>query len=87
MTYWILGAALWLACGVIDAGFIFASFQRQYPSIRLDGFRGDQGIAVVALVAGPMGLISFCMVDFPVFRHGWLWPWSAKARIEAEAEA
>lgn len=79
----ILFAAVWLACGVIAAGVMFASWQRRYPMLRADEFNADRWFAIFCILTGPFALFASCIMPFPTFSCGWLWPWSAKARIEA----
>jgi len=77
-------AVAWLACGVVAAGFAFASWQRGEDEQVFRGirFEPDQAGAVVVFFFWPMWLC-----DPGAFRKGWLWPWSAKARKEAGIES
>lgn len=68
----LLIAAVWLACGVAAAGFIYAYFQRAWPSIA-DEFRAsDIRMAWFALLTGPVSLIV--VYQLKEYTHGWLLP-------------
>jgi hypothetical protein len=83
----ILLVVTWFACGVVDAGFTFAYFQRHYPSLRAALFQRNQWTAATSIFGGPCALLASCAVSYPAFSYGWLWPWSAKARAEAGISA
>lgn len=66
---------VWLICGVLACGWMFASLQRGYPD-RDAHFETDQDAAALMLIGGPFAL--------GVPRDdGWLWPLSRKAKVEA----
>lgn len=71
----------WLACGVISAGFMFAADQKKYPSIAKAESDHAKKWACIAILLGASGLLSVLFIYG--FKHGWLWPWSAKAKREA----
>lgn len=66
---------VWLICGLLACGWMFASLQRGYPD-REAHLDTDQDAAALMLIGGPFAL--------GVPRDdGWLWPWSRKAKVEA----
>lgn len=66
---------LWIACGVLSAGFTFAYLQGLFPRHAAEGWREDLGQSLLfGLLLGPVMLVlsvflsGFC-------RYGWrLWP-------------
>lgn len=77
-----IAAAAWFACGVLSAGMMFAFNQRRYRCISRQCFGDDQFMAAFAILVGPIGLAA-TFITYGFFSHGWLWPWSAKAKREA----
>ena len=75
----------WLACGALGAGYYFAYYQREYPGFRKRDFEADKSHAIGALWFGPCALLTARLLDRRA--HGWLWPWSVKARKEAGIES
>lgn len=63
--------ALWMLCAVGAAGFTFAYFQGEYPSIAQHMRRTNLGMAVViGVIGGPIALfVTFCFSGFG--EHGW----------------
>lgn len=50
-------AAIWIACGVLVAGFWLAHFQHSYPTIARESFARDRRHAwAFGMSAGPIGL-------------------------------
>lgn len=74
----------WLAVGALAAGYYFAHMQRYWRGFGVSGkhrFEDDKEGALVTLVAGPIALLELQKRGYT--EHGWLWPWSKKARREA----
>lgn len=66
---------VWLICGVLACGWMFASLQRGYPD-RDAHFETDQDAGAMMFIGGPLAM--------GVPRDdGWLWPWSRQAKVEA----
>lgn len=87
MDWWIL-ALVWAVCGVIAAGLSFAVSQRHFWENRRAWFVRDQKMATTMMMGGPCSLVAMLLIlaqrpDLGLVRHGWLWPWGARARREA----
>lgn len=52
-----LVVAMWLICGVLAYGGLFAQFQNMYPSLRDADYRGDRNYSIFSALFGPVGLI------------------------------
>lgn len=71
----------WIGAGLVASGFGFAFFQRSYPTLRKEHFHIDRRQQVtLGVVCGPMALLVNVA---GLSCHGWLWPWSEKAKREA----
>lgn len=73
MTWWIVGAA-WVACGVAEAGFNYAYFQRQFPAIADGMRRPDVKVSLIFSLLGPIALVATLIAGG--HKHGWLFPGS-----------
>lgn len=83
---YILAAILtaWIGAGVAATGWAFAYFQRNWPALRAESFRRDRWeYTLVCIAGGPLALGP----SYGLRRHGWLWPWSKRAKQEAFPEA
>jgi hypothetical protein len=85
MGWIVLMWSAWIGCGVAAAGIGFAHAQRNWPSIRRYSFHSDVLCSFLVSLSGPVGLVA-CLLFTGRAKHGWLWPWSAKARREAGME-
>jgi hypothetical protein len=61
--------ALWLICGVITYGGLFAHLQNKYPARAADEYRGDRSYSVVPSLFGPFGLITVAFAT-RFFKYG-----------------
>lgn len=68
-TLWLTIVAGWLACGVVVAGYWYAYFQREFPSLAADHERKDWWSAMIAMSFGPCGLVNLIWRDNR--KHGW----------------
>jgi hypothetical protein len=71
MMTWIL-LFVWLACGIVNYGLMFAYFQRKFPSIADEQYWSDVTFATTAVVTGPICLLASLVVCEP-FRYGFKW--------------
>jgi hypothetical protein len=53
--------AMWLLCGVLTYGGLFAHLQYKYPSLAEDDYRGDRSYSLVSAFFGPFGLITVAL--------------------------
>lgn len=87
---WVILAVVWLACGVVAAGCVYASLQREFPTLAERDRNSDRSFAALFLVFGPLGLsgLGLAAASGPsAFKFGWLWPWPLpKFRLEPPAE-
>jgi hypothetical protein len=67
MRYPLAVAVIWIALGVVGAGFDNAYFQRRYSDI-CHG-RQDLGNASIGVVFGPLNLLKFPLSGFG--EYGW----------------
>lgn len=73
MEYIIIGAAIWIACGIGGAGFFFAYIQDEYPEFANVCYDVDMGNAQTIVIFGPFSLVM-CFLICDKGRHGWrLW--------------
>jgi DNA-binding transcriptional regulator of glucitol operon len=72
----VLGVVAWLACGVLSAGWAYAYFQREFPSIADERRQGDTRFALGMALLGPFDLIGLLLFLWGNggFKYGWLWP-------------
>ena len=70
---WILIVCVWLLFGVLGAGWCFAYFQGNWPSIADESWREDMGMAILFSTLGPVSaLLWFLLSGFG--KYGWrLW--------------
>jgi hypothetical protein len=61
--------AIWLLCGVIAYGGLFACLQNKYPSRADDDYRGDVSYSIVPSLFGPFGLITVAL-STGCFKYG-----------------
>jgi len=52
---------LWLLCGVLTYGGLFAHLQTKYPALAEDEYRGDRRYAIVSSLFGPFGLLTIAL--------------------------
>ena len=52
---------LWLLCGVITYGGLFAHLQKKYPAQAEDEYRGDRSYSIVPSLFGPFGLLAVAL--------------------------
>lgn len=64
----VLWLALWVACGVVAAGFDNAYFQRKYPS--LCNGRQDLGESMWLTIGGPLSLLT-AFLNTGFGEYGW----------------
>ncbi len=70
MEYWIAGAAMWIACGILAYGRFLAHWQREFPSIADECQDSDRGMSFALALAGPLALpAAFACCR----RHGFMW--------------
>ena len=74
----VLAAALWIACGVLHAGFCYAHFQRTYPLIAAKYRRDDAVKSLIMSVCGPLALLSAIIIG--LCDQGWLLPFMASRK-------
>jgi hypothetical protein len=60
---------IWLICGVIAYGGLFACLQNKYPSQADDDYRGDMSYAIFPSLFGPLGLITAAL-STGFFKYG-----------------
>jgi hypothetical protein len=71
--FWIgLGVLLWVGCGVLNAGWIFAHYQRKFPEIAEKMLSADFSFARTMFLAGPAGTLAAFLAGQNTY--GWLWP-------------
>lgn len=66
-----LCVVIYLGLAFINAGFLVASFQRRYPSVKQEGYRGDLCVGIgVSLLFGPIGwILTLFLTGF--YEYGW----------------
>jgi hypothetical protein len=52
---------LWLLCGVLTYGGLFAHLQTKYPALAEDEYRGDRRYALLPSLFGPLGLLTVAL--------------------------
>lgn len=63
---------IWLWCGYLAAGYVFAYFQREFPTIASQKRSADLATSLLGFVFGPISLAA----AHPEFvKHGRLYPW------------
>ena len=74
MIYWI-ALVLWLAIGLLDAGFFWAHFNRAYGFTpkELEQDTSFRWSAYVSIILGPIGMLVSMICRFT--KCGWLAPW------------
>jgi hypothetical protein len=60
---------LWLSCGVLTYGGLFAYLQEQYPSQTETEYRGDRRYPIFPALFGPVGLIVVALAT-RYFKYG-----------------
>jgi len=60
---------LWIACGLVNYGGMFAFFQREFPCIAEKNRNRDKSFCNMAFATGPWGLIPTILVS-RFFKHG-----------------
>ena len=77
-----LGVVLWLACGCVAAGFIFAYFTREFSVLNTPAKLKERKInSCTNICLGCTALLLILITD-EMRQHGWLWPWSSRAEKE-----
>jgi len=61
--------AIWLICGFIAYGGLFAHLQNKYPSQADVDYRGDMSYSIVPSLFGPFGLITAAL-STGFFKYG-----------------
>ena len=70
VTLWIiLGLVIWFGYGFVAAGWYFAYFQGEYPTLAERDRSTDSQGATIALVFGVAALFSASFMK--VYRYGW----------------
>ena len=65
-----IGIAIWIICGWLAYGLVFAYFQREYPILAERDRAFDAKLAMDYALDGPLGLIvALCVFH----RHGFMW--------------
>lgn len=82
----LIFAAIWIACGVIAAGYEFADRVTSTKYERVSQFKSDQGRALTSICFGLLSLMYVTLAQ-DMFRTSidrpWLWPWGDRARKRA----
>lgn len=63
------GLLLWLLCGFISYGWIFAYFQREFPSLAETAYHRHRRYALEELLWGPIGVLA-TLTDPKWRKHG-----------------
>ena len=63
---------IWLAAGVWSAGYYFAFFQDNWPSLAAADYQSDRRRALWGILFGPIGLFVEWAVGH--MKYGWRWP-------------
>ena len=64
---------LWILCGVINYGLMFAYFQREWAIIAEDTYYEDVLFCTIASLLGPMALfVTLLFTGFGI-KHGFKW--------------
>jgi hypothetical protein len=66
----LLILTIWVGLGLVSAGWLFAYFQDEWPTIAEETLIMDRFLALVAILFGPIGLVSTGIVT-KWGRHGW----------------
>jgi hypothetical protein len=61
--------ALWLMCGVLTYGGLFAHLQKKYPALANNDYRGDRSHSLVSALFGPFGLLTVALAT-RFFKNG-----------------
>jgi hypothetical protein len=61
--------ALWLLCGILTYGGLFAHLQTQYPARAADEYRRDRSYAIIPSLFGPFGLLTVVLAT-RCFKYG-----------------
>ena len=69
MEYWLIGIAIWIACGFLAYGRWLAHFQRGWPTLADRHRNEDCRRAFMVALGGPCGLIGTLIAC----RHGFMW--------------
>ncbi len=79
MNWWQI--LLWLVAGCWNSGYVYAHFQRKYKIIADVDRAGDTIMALIAILAGPTGVVGavfsgtfLCGDPLTWYNHGWLFP-------------
>jgi hypothetical protein len=48
----------YLACSALTYTGLFAMFQRMFPTIAEEGYRGDMAVSLIIALTGPIGLLA-----------------------------
>lgn len=62
----------WVLAGMVDSGFSYAYFQREYPRVADDMRREATAFCLAMIVFGPIGLFWSIVMGWT--KHGWLVP-------------
>ena len=88
MIWWVISAAIWLACGLIGSGWKFAYFQRAYPELAVKDFNRDR-LSARCFILGGVGTLFVCCGDYSqgkMYGFGWVNPLTAQPAQEPKAE-
>ena len=61
----------WVGCGIINYGFLFAHFQRKFPTIAPETYKQDRRRCIFASVLGPIGLLATWLCGFNDYGFKW----------------
>lgn len=69
----LIEGLIWIALGILGAGFEFAYLQDEWPSLAVKNWEEDLAHSIgLGLFGGPMALIVFLLITQA--KHGWrLW--------------
>lgn len=69
--------AVWLVCGFLAYGAIFAHCQREYPTLAKHDESEDRRFALLVALLGPFGIFATAVATAVEtgrpFRHGFRW--------------
>lgn len=71
LTLFIIGYIIfYIICGILSYGFLFAYFQREYPTIAKKKFGRDSVFAHIMALFGPIALLDIFLTG--TYKHGLL---------------
>ena len=63
---WI--TVIWILCGILNYGFVFAYFQKEYPSLAEKNYQKDLWFALTLIPFGMMSLLVTIICKYYI--HG-----------------